>query len=194
MKYNVVCGVGSFTLIELLVVIAIIAILASLLAPSLSSAREKARQIQCMSNLKQVGLALRMYADEHNDLYPEAWDGTLRWNDKLLSYMSSTNVTGGKAVLVCPSARFTPAGLPISAGADHSAYKKNQWQATNTIKYDFQTVLVFDGVPNDVAAADNTDYLTHVDNRHLGSANYLFGDQHVAAMQTTLVTNNWFLK
>ena len=60
----------GFTLIELLVVIAIISVLASLLMPALSSAREKARQIACLSNLRQLGLALTMYADNNHESFP----------------------------------------------------------------------------------------------------------------------------
>jgi len=57
-------------LIELLVVISIIAILASLIFPALGRARRKAEQIKCMSNLKQVGLGIQMYVDEHDDRLP----------------------------------------------------------------------------------------------------------------------------
>lgn len=63
---------GGFTLIELLVVIAIIAILASILFPVFSRAREKARESTCISNEKQIGAALMMYASDYDEEFPLA--------------------------------------------------------------------------------------------------------------------------
>src|SRR5580698_6186489 len=111
--------IKGFTLIELLVVIAIIAILAAILFPVFAQAREKARQITCASNLKQVGLGFIMYATDYDEIFPAAggytdtiWDteyavdgGTIstncsgpRWNVGLVNpvldpYLSHTGLS-----------------------------------------------------------------------------------------------------
>ena len=64
----------AFTLIELLVVIAIIAILAAILFPVFAQARDKARQASCLSNMKQQGLAVHMYAQDYDEMVPPWWD------------------------------------------------------------------------------------------------------------------------
>ena len=86
----------GFTLIELLVVIAIIAILASILFPVFAKAREKARQASCLSNEKQIALAILMYAQDYDEMLPIGWHatsaGNLRFADDIFAYIKNAQV------------------------------------------------------------------------------------------------------
>lgn len=113
---------SGFTLIELLVVIAIIAILASMLLPTLARSREMARRMHCTGNLRQVGIGIRLYQDDHNEkpplflVYPgrrSGFPGALASN-----YLEGPRYLGTTNVFICLSDR-TRGRIPFNLGWEY---------------------------------------------------------------------------
>ena len=183
----------GFTLIELLVVIAIIAILAAILFPVFSRAREKARQTSCLSNLKQLGTATQMYADDYDETYP------------LSAYFNGVNSVNffheldpyirNEQIYQCPSEpdALDALALPFpnpAPGARYVSYIFN-WSvfedgpnnpftgqshavvSVAEIEYAVETAIVYDGNLAMTATFD-----APVQARHNDTANAAFADGH----------------
>ena len=163
---------SGFTLIELLVVIAIIAILAAILFPVFAQAREKARAIACISNLKQIGLATMQYTQDYDETYPDGWhpDG-LNDSDKY----SGINVWR-LSILPYVGQSF---GNPKTSADMYSSATAQTWNKANVLSCPDQPTSTIYG-PSSYGY--NTTALTNGWNDSIGSSPLQYNGKHMAAI------------
>lgn len=127
----------AFTLLELLVVISIISVLAALMTPAISMAKQKASATQCMNNLKQIGLAVMMYGDDYK-VYPMGADGInmVHWNYSISANLSKLKLTTWdfpnlrSPALYCPSSSIKASGTNVFCTYSvHERIFGNTWGA-----------------------------------------------------------------
>jgi len=187
----------AFTLIELLVVIAIMAILAALLLPALSRAKQRAKTITCVNNLKQIGVASVLYASDNGDLLPQSQHQGDSWVGTLQYFLSGTNMYR----------------CPVDTNAQHLySYDINDFLTPHPFGANTLNLSKFTSVPStsdtfymaeysDDPANEGSDHFHFADGgytpvyfqqqvsvlRHGSGANYLFVDGHAMTLKWLVI-------
>ncbi|EIP97754.1 prepilin-type N-terminal cleavage/methylation domain-containing protein [Opitutaceae bacterium TAV1] len=189
----------GFTLIELLTVIAIIGILAAIIIPTVGMVRRSAHAAQCTSNLRQIGIAMNLYADDHKNKFPPVLpdstdDKTWRWT--LIPYVGMTENSMGRAplpveagIFVCPSFQ-KPADTRLASYVLNAkmSYLQPYWRYDRSVVTPSRTIAAveFDMNTEYYIQWDGTHSARGLARRHPGdSTHWLFVDGHVQRAKET---------
>jgi prepilin-type N-terminal cleavage/methylation domain-containing protein/prepilin-type processing-associated H-X9-DG protein len=191
-------GRRAFTLLELLVVIALIGILVAMLLPSLSQAKERAWAASCLGQVKQIGLASRMYADDNADALPRSAHQGQSWIGTLQPYAGGTNLwrcpRDPNKTRACSYA-VNDYLLPPAPGSDASDFSKTtQAPAPADTFWLAECANAYANIDHfHFSEANDGDYSPGgfssqvAVTRHLSAANYLFVDGHAQLLNWRLV-------
>jgi prepilin-type N-terminal cleavage/methylation domain-containing protein/prepilin-type processing-associated H-X9-DG protein len=164
----------AFTLIEMLVVIAIMALLAGLLLPVLSKAKQAGRSTACLSNLRQIGISLQIYVQEHENRMPVMYDALLSTNPPVTNLATMdrvlTNYLGNPRILRCPADKkqlFDQTGSSYGWNALLNGQLSDQLKVFN---------IAFD--PHQIPVIFDKETFHRTSGRKRG-VNYLFADGHI---------------
>jgi prepilin-type processing-associated H-X9-DG protein/prepilin-type N-terminal cleavage/methylation domain-containing protein len=183
---------SAFTLIELLVVIAIIAILAALLLPALKQAKARARATSCLNNVRQIGLATMMFADDNNGALPQSEHQGKSWVASLIPY------GGTRGIYRCPADKNTNRLYSFAINDFLLPPLSDNPDFTKVTSVPSPTETTF--LPECADKYSSSDHFHFADpeeggytpaafesqvavKRHQNSANYLFVDGHVERIQ-----------
>ncbi|MBU0478636.1 type II secretion system GspH family protein [bacterium] len=183
---------AGFTLLELLVVIAVIGLLASMLLPALSKAREMGRRAKCMSNLRQLGLAFQMYTSDYDGFLPNYRDGSTIWfnmlaNDGYIEYTASKD----NSLLWCPSAKSDEKAYFETTA--HTVYAYNRGlsgKKESQIKYSSKAALLVDGGLDLYYVTYYTAGWFSNSYRHNEKCNHVFLDGHIESLSAEDVSRD----
>jgi len=199
------CGpeaLTGFTLIELLVVITIIAVLAAMLLPALNRAKESARTRHCLGQMRQIGLAARLYADENRDEFPRSQhtafsSGQPTWGKAIAEHLGQniqnwTNLL--RSIYKCPTDRRTAPWsyaqnvyFELDPENDDYIGSPQTWRRMSAVPHPSSTILQAE-TPGSVDHIMPHFWLTPEDasdvdkRRHQGRSNYTFVDGHAEAL------------